>query len=1047
MEELMMEEIRTQAFRKQRVLRVFVSSTFQDMKEEREELVKRVFPRLRIICEQRGVTWGEVDLRWGITNEQKAEGKVLPICLQEIHECRPYFICMLGERYGHIPKEIPPELIVQEPWLEEHKEKSVTELEVLHGVLNNPEMADHAYFYFRDPEYTESLHGEELPEQREKLDLLKERIRKSGLRLQENYDDPKTLGELVYEDLKGVIDQRFPEGSELDPLEKEASEHEAFAHAKYRVYIGRKDYFDRLDEHIEADDQPLIVLGESGSGKSALLANWAVNYRDKNPHDHMIMHFIGSTPYSSDWAAMLRRILGEFKRRFDIGEDIPFEPEKLRSAFANWLHIASTAVEKEGQKVILILDALNQLEDLDQAPDLVWLPPFIPENIRVILSTLPGRPLDDLEKRKWPVMLVEPLKDDERKLLIEEYLAQYRKTLSDSQIAKIASADQTGNPLYLRALLEELRVFGEHILLDERIDNYLEAENVPKLYAKIFERYEGDYERDRTGLVGDALTLIWASRRGLAETELLDLLGTNGESLPQAYWAPFYIATDKLFVNRSGLIGFSHDYQRQAITGRYLPTGDHQKSAHSTLAEYFSVQDISIRKVDELPWQLSEAGDWQQLYDLLSDLEFFKPAWDKDEFEVKGYWAKVENSSKMGLVDAFQSVLDAPDIVHDVETVIYIADLLDDTGHPSEALLLNKFLTEYYSKSGEYKKLADSLRYQGIILRRSGDLDGAMELHKESDHICRGLGDMPGLMQGLLSMGVIYFRRGDLQSSMKAYKESEHICRELGNRFWLSSILFNQANILLVRGELDGAMELYKECERTSRELGDMSSLSMRLINQGNVLTDQGDMDSAMILLKESEHISRRLGNKRSLSYSLGNQGIIYKINGDLDGAMELYKEQENICRELNDLFGIARSLGNQGVISKERGDLNGAMKLYVKQERIDRELGNRRGLSISLGNQGEALKELGQLDDAIILLKEVEDISRELEMPEILAESLAQIADVLLRKGSLKEAVSIAEESNEISTKHGYAEQIEFSRAILDKIHASLDNQTPHKL
>lgn len=92
----------------ERVVRVFVSSTFRDMQEEREELVKRIFPQLRKLCESRGVIWGEVDLRWGITDEQKAEGKVLPICLEEIRRCRPYFIGLLGERYGWVPDEVPP---------------------------------------------------------------------------------------------------------------------------------------------------------------------------------------------------------------------------------------------------------------------------------------------------------------------------------------------------------------------------------------------------------------------------------------------------------------------------------------------------------------------------------------------------------------------------------------------------------------------------------------------------------------------------------------------------------------------------------------------------------------------------------------------------------------------------------------------------------------------------------------------------------------------------------------------------------------------------
>jgi hypothetical protein len=76
----------------ERFIRVFVSSTCKDMHDEREELIKRIFPQLRQLCESRGVVWGEVDLRWGIPDEVKAEGKVLPICLAEIQRFQPSFI-------------------------------------------------------------------------------------------------------------------------------------------------------------------------------------------------------------------------------------------------------------------------------------------------------------------------------------------------------------------------------------------------------------------------------------------------------------------------------------------------------------------------------------------------------------------------------------------------------------------------------------------------------------------------------------------------------------------------------------------------------------------------------------------------------------------------------------------------------------------------------------------------------------------------------------------------------------------------------------------
>ena len=56
-----------------RVVRVFVSSTFLDMREERERLTSHVWPALRKWCRQRYIELVEVDLRWGISQAQ-AEG-------------------------------------------------------------------------------------------------------------------------------------------------------------------------------------------------------------------------------------------------------------------------------------------------------------------------------------------------------------------------------------------------------------------------------------------------------------------------------------------------------------------------------------------------------------------------------------------------------------------------------------------------------------------------------------------------------------------------------------------------------------------------------------------------------------------------------------------------------------------------------------------------------------------------------------------------------------------------------------------------------------
>ena len=178
-------------------MRVFVSSTFRDMQAERDQLAKFVFPELRDLCESRKVTFVDVDLRWGITEQEAHQGLVLPRCLEEIERCRPYFLGLLGQRYGRAPDWIDPALIEREPWLAEHRDNSVTELEIIHGVLNNPAMAKHAFFYLRDPGYGGVRPGQPDPDdvkdlghqlavaRQQKLAALKQRIPRAAFRPRE----------------------------------------------------------------------------------------------------------------------------------------------------------------------------------------------------------------------------------------------------------------------------------------------------------------------------------------------------------------------------------------------------------------------------------------------------------------------------------------------------------------------------------------------------------------------------------------------------------------------------------------------------------------------------------------------------------------------------------------------------------------------------------------------------------------------------------------------------------------------------------------------
>src|SRR5579872_4504197 len=91
-----------------RTFRVFVSSTFEDLKAERDVLQREVWPKLRALCEQHGARFQAIDLRWGVRDEAALNQKTMEICLGEIERCqrtgiKPNFIVLSGKRYGWRP--------------------------------------------------------------------------------------------------------------------------------------------------------------------------------------------------------------------------------------------------------------------------------------------------------------------------------------------------------------------------------------------------------------------------------------------------------------------------------------------------------------------------------------------------------------------------------------------------------------------------------------------------------------------------------------------------------------------------------------------------------------------------------------------------------------------------------------------------------------------------------------------------------------------------------------------------------------------------------
>ncbi|XP_028856610.1 NACHT domain- and WD repeat-containing protein 1 isoform X2 [Denticeps clupeoides] len=90
------------------VVRVFISSSFGDMNEERNALMEKSYSELQSFCQSLGLVYEVVDLRWGVRDGISVDSMTIGLCLEEIQSCKkisvgPSFVVLLGNSYGHRP--------------------------------------------------------------------------------------------------------------------------------------------------------------------------------------------------------------------------------------------------------------------------------------------------------------------------------------------------------------------------------------------------------------------------------------------------------------------------------------------------------------------------------------------------------------------------------------------------------------------------------------------------------------------------------------------------------------------------------------------------------------------------------------------------------------------------------------------------------------------------------------------------------------------------------------------------------------------------------
>ena len=573
-----------------RTFPIFISSTFKDMHAERDMIRKIVIPKLEETLRDKRIELKVIDLRWGVdtsaVNDEERESAVLKVCLDAIKNNRPFFIGLLGERYGWRPdpsrwKNLYQSLPNSEKKLVESGEgKSVTELEILFGALGNVnDILSRSLFYFRKKESIDKIHpdllkkpylDEDESEEENKLRKLKLQELKAKIRRiceENNYGNAVREYSLSWNKNKQQFeDEDFCEQLYhhlLQEIEEEIKDTEAdvphdwydeeervlsdFVYAQTKHFVGRNDALRNLSEFLINQNDSMILTGFSGSGKSALFCKLYQKLNaEKQSHWIILAHSTGITLHSLSAETMLQRWIRTICKTLDCEENIDGQKE-LSVALADRFGELVLSAKNRGYKIFILLDALDRFSKSIFSEYMQWLP----ENISFLATSLPEATQKPLKIHPAiQVKNIDTFRETEASDMLKGLCLSIGKQLPESVSDKILKkATNEGvyayqSPLWLQLVghvlfgldaddFKEIRGRQEQEEI-EKINGFLMdlverfSGNAGDVFVEILTRASEDYG---VTLINKTMGYLSVSRNGLREKDLAFLLNNNWNEL------------------------------------------------------------------------------------------------------------------------------------------------------------------------------------------------------------------------------------------------------------------------------------------------------------------------------------------------------------------------------------------------------------------------------------------------------------------------------------------------------------------------------------
>ncbi len=476
-----------------------------------------------------------------------------------------------------------------------------------------------------------------------------------------------------------------------------------------------------------------------------------------------------------------------------------------------------------------------------------------------------------------------------------------------------------------------MRETGRFETLSDQLAGFRDIESLTPLLERAFAAIELEMDRDwpAGGLTQRALALLAASRAGLTEVELRELLGDESGRLPDRVWSPLHLLLEPYLVRIGGTLRFSGEPVRVAVERRFPDLKATLVATRRILIDYHLRNPATPRALEELPWLLAALEQWDALASLIGKPEVLIALVADRPFDAVSLWTALVTQSQHRSEEIFAAVFAAPG--DDAPLTLAVARLLGDIGSAAAALRL----LEALDGEKDREAAASAIQSQISILLEMRRFAEAAPLAERQVALCESASLRGNLGAALDNLALVRIEQGRAEEALALQTQAEELHREQGHDRALAVSFGIGATALLRCGRIAEALDRWKAQETQSRLVGDLRCMAASLGNQAALVAAEGETERAERLAMDQERLCRQINDRYGLQIALATRASLLAAQDRFDEALDALTERCAVAKALGDGPGEVAGLLQRADLFLQLDDPRSAATLLVRGEAL----------------------------------------------------------------------------------------------------------------